>query len=370
MQIPFLDLRAALDESRAGLRAAFERVLARGTLILGPELAAFEADLAAYWGVDHAIGMGNGFDALRLMLQALEIGPGDEVIVPAHTCVATWLAVSATGADIAPVEVDPATFTIDPSSVEAAITPRSVAILAVHLYGLPADMRRLMEVAARHGLNLLADAAQAAGASLDGERRRLIGHAAALSFYPTKNLGALGDGGAVLTDDPDLAEKVARLRNYGGLKKNEHSMKGANSRLDELQAAFLRTRLTLLDAWNERRRLLAERYVERLAGRRGIALPKPSEGAESAWHLFTVRVLDGRRDALQRALLNAGIGTGIYYPKPPHLLPAYAAERHRFPPLAISEGLADEVLSLPLHPHLALSEVDFIAERIVEFLAS
>jgi dTDP-3-amino-3,4,6-trideoxy-alpha-D-glucose transaminase len=259
---------------------------------------------------------------------------------------------------------------MDPSAVEAAVTPRSAAILPVHLYGLCADMPRLAAIARRHGLALVADAAQAMGASLGGQRSPLVGHAAALSFYPTKNLGALGDGGAVLTDDAALADKVARLRNYGGRKKNEHSIKGGNSRLDELQAAFLHGRLRRLDDWNTRRRSLAARYLDRLAGQSALALPKVIAGCEPAWHLFTLRVLNGRREALRRRLENAGIGTGIYYPTPPHLLPAFATERHRFPPLPICERLADEVLSLPLHPQLTTREVDHVADGAVQWADS
>jgi dTDP-3-amino-3,4,6-trideoxy-alpha-D-glucose transaminase len=370
MPIPFLDLRAAIAETRPALSAAFERVLSRGSLILGPEVAEFETALAVYWGVKHAVGVGNGLDALRLMLEGLGVDPGDEVILPAHTAVATWLAVSACGARPVPVEVDPETHTVDPAAVEAAVTPRSAAILAVHLYGLPADMPALGAIAARHGLLLVADAAQAAGASLHGRKDLLIGHAAGLSFYPTKNLGALGDGGAMLTNDAVLADKVARLRNYGGLVRNEHASKGSNSRLDELQAAFLHARLAVLDEWNARRAILAARYLERLAGQPGIGLPRPIEGAQPAWHLFTLRILDGKRDAIQKALNQDGIGTGIYYPVPPHRLPAYAAELPGFAPLPICERLAGEVLSLPLHPHLTLAEADIVADRLTEHLAA
>ena len=368
MQIPFLDLRAALAESQAPLRAAFDRVMARGSLILGPELAAFEAALASYWQVGHAIGVGNGFDALRLMMQGLGIGPGDEVIVPGNTIAATWLAVSAAGAQPVPIEAEPATHTIDPAAVEAAITPRTAAIMAVHLYGLPADMDRLSAIAARHGLLLLADAAQAAGASLGGRRSTLVGHGAGTSFYPTKNLGGLGDGGAILTDDAALAVKVRRLRNYGGLAKDDHEIKGSNSRLDELQAAFLLARLDLLDEWNRRRTALASRYHERLCHLQGIVLPRTIPGAEPSWHLFTLRVLEGKRDRLQKLLRAAGVGTGIYYPVPPHRLPAYAREAASFAPLPICDRLAKEVLSLPLHPHLSPAEADIVADRLAECL--
>jgi len=293
------------------------------------------------------------------------VGPGDEVIVPGNTYIATWLAVSAVGAAIVPVDPDPCSYNIDPARVEAAVTPRSAAILAVHLYGQSADMTALSRIATRHGLALLADAAQAAGARLQGEARNLVGDAAGFSFYPTKNLGALGDGGAIATDDAALAEKLRRLRNYGSPAKDRFEMKGVNSRLGELQAAFLRSRIGRLADWNRRRRALAERYLARLPASERLRLPQIIPGAEPAWHLFTLAVGQGRRDELRRFLAAAGIGTGIYYPLPPHRQPAYAAEASRLPPLPVSEALAQEVLNLPLHPHLTMAEADRICDAVL-----
>jgi dTDP-3-amino-3,4,6-trideoxy-alpha-D-glucose transaminase len=370
MAIPFLDLHAGLAETQAELQAAFARVLASGTLILGPETEAFEGEFAALNGTSHAVAVGNGVDALTLILMGLGLGPGDEVIVPANTYIATWLAVSAVGAQVVPVEPDPGSFNIDPAAVEAAVTPRSAAILAVHLYGQSADMAALRRTATKHGLALLVDAAQAHGARFLGAARNIVGDAAGFSFYPTKNLGALGDGGAVATDDAALADKVRMLRNYGSAAKDQFELKGVNSRLGELQAAFLRSRIARLDDWNRRRRALAERYLARLAGGELLRLPQVIAGAEPAWHLFTVRVGRGRRDELRRALAAAGIGTGIYYPVPPHLSPAYAAERRSFAPLPLTEALAREVLSLPLHPHLAMAEADRVCEAVLDWLAT
>jgi dTDP-4-amino-4,6-dideoxygalactose transaminase len=367
MAIPFLDLRASLAETEAELTAAFARVLASGNLILGPETEGFEQEFAALCGTAYAVALGSGLDALTLILTGLGVGPGDEVIVPGNTYIATWLAVSAAGAQLVPVDPDPGSFNIDPARVEAAVTPRSAAILAVHLYGQSADMAALRRIAARHGLALLADAAQAAGARLCGAARNIVGDAAGFSFYPTKNLGALGDGGAVATDDGALADKLRKLRNYGSPAKDQFELKGINSRLGELQAAFLRSRIARLDAWNRRRRALAEYYLARLAGSALLRLPCVIPGAEPAWHLFTLRVGEGRRDALRRFLAAAGIGTGVYYPAPPHLSAAYAGEPCGFPPLPISEALAQEVLSLPLHPHLAMAEADRVCDAVLEW---
>jgi dTDP-3-amino-3,4,6-trideoxy-alpha-D-glucose transaminase len=370
MAIPFFDLRAALTETQAELTAAFGRVLASGNLIFGAETEAFEREFAALCGTAHSVAVGSGLDALTLMLMGLGVGRGDEVIVPGNTYIATWLAVSAVGAHVVPVEPDCATFNIRPAAVEAAVTPRSAAILAVHLYGQSADMTELRRIATKHGLALLVDAAQAAGARIHGEARNIVGDAAGFSFYPTKNLGALGDGGAVATDDAALADKVRMLRNYGSPAKDRFELKGVNSRLGELQAAFLRSRIARLDEWNRRRRALAERYVTRLAGAELLRLPQVIAGAEPVWHLFTVRVGQGRRDELQRGLAAAGIGTGIYYPVPPHLAPAYAAERRSFAPLPLTEALAREILSLPLHPHLTPAKVDRVSDAVLDWLAT
>lgn len=364
--IPFLQLNDSIAEMRPELDAAYARVMARGQFILGEETAAFEREFAAFCGTAHAVGVGNGLDALTLILRGLGIGAGDEVIVPAHTFIATWLAVTATGATPVPVEPDAATFNIDADRVEAAITPRTAAIVPVHLYGQCADMARLDRIADAAGISLVADAAQAAGATSADPEANVIGRAAAFSFYPAKNLGALGDGGAVVTSDDALAEAVRRLRNYGSAEKGRHELPGCNSRLDELQAAFLRCRLAYLPRWNARRGVLATRYMARLAAAPGLILPHVAPGTCPVWHLFTIRVPNGR-DSLQRYLGSKGVESRVYYPVPPHLSPAYASERARLLPLPVTERLSQEILSLPLHPHLTDVDVDHICELVLRW---
>lgn len=347
--IPFLDLGAMHAEMRPRLDAAYRRVLDSNNLILGPETAAFEREFADYCGARHCIGVGNGLDALFLVLKAWGIGAGDEVIVPSNTFIATWLAVSYAGATPVPVEPDPRTMNIDPARIEAAITSRTRAIVPVHLYGQPADMDPIMALAARHGLKVLEDAAQAHGARYRGRRAGALGHAAGFSFYPGKNLGALGDGGAVVTNDDALAEQLRMLRNYGSRVKYQNELQGHNSRLDELQAAFLREKLSLLDGWNVRRRELADYYRKELADT-GLELQHVPEWAEPVWHLFTVR--HPQRAQLQANLEQQGVHTVIHYPVPPHLQPAYAElkmEAGRFP---LSEAIHRQVLSLPLWPQM------------------
>ncbi len=355
--IPFLDLRRSIDELRHDLDAAYERVLTSGQFILGPELEAFESEFAAACGVSHAVGVGSGTDAITLILKAMEIGPADEVIVPAHTCIATWLGITAAGAQLVPVEPDAETYLIDPTLVEAAITPRTAAILPVHLYGHCADMTSLLAIGKKHNLPVIVDAAQAVGVRFSGKRRNAIGHAGAFSFYPTKNIGALGDGGAVVTDDASLAAKVRAVRNYGAIEKDRHEFRGVNSRLDELQAAFLRCQLGRLDEWNDRRARLAHEYRTRLAGLPQITLPRAEAAAQHVWHLFTIRVGQRRRNDLKLFLERAGIDTKIYYPVPPHLSGAYRNTISPRPSLPITEDLAASVLSLPLHPHLDVGDV-------------
>jgi dTDP-3-amino-3,4,6-trideoxy-alpha-D-glucose transaminase len=355
--IPFLDLRHSIEELRHDLDAAYERVLTSGQFILGRELEAFESEFAAACGVSHAIGVGSGTDALTLILKAMDIGPADEVIVPAHTCIATWLGVTAAGAELVPIEPDAATYLIDPTLVEAAITSRTAAILPVHLYGHCADMTSLLAIGEKYDLPVIVDAAQAVGVSFSGKRKSAIGHAGAFSFYPTKNIGALGDGGAVVTDDATLAAKVRSLRNYGAIEKDRHELQGANSRLDELQAAFLRCQLGRLDEWNSRRARLAHEYRIRLAGLPQIILPRAEAPTQHVWHLFTIRVGQGHRNDLKFFLEQADIDTRIYYPVPPHLSGAYRNDIFPRPPLAITEDLAASVLSLPLHPHLDVGDV-------------
>lgn len=359
--IPFLDLKAPHSELREELDEAWRRVTESGWYVLGREVEAFEEEFAAYCGTRHCIGVGNGLDALHLILRAMEIGPGDEVIVPSNTFIATWLAVSLAGATPVPVEPDERTCNIDPLRVEEAITPRTRAILPVHLYGQPADMDPINAAAGRRGIRVVEDAAQAHGASYRGRKAGSLGHAAGFSFYPGKNLGALGDGGAVTTDDDRLAERIRLLRNYGSKVKYRHEAPGVNSRLDELQAALLRVKLARLDEWNDRRRGIARRYLAGLCGT-GIRLPEWPDRCEPAWHLFVVR--SARRDALQRSLGEAGIGTLIHYPVPPHLQPPYRELGLRAGSLPICERMAGEALSLPMGPHLSGSDADYVVAKI------
>jgi dTDP-4-amino-4,6-dideoxygalactose transaminase len=342
--VPFLDLAAANAEVAAQLDAAWRRVTASGRFVLGDEVLAFEQEFAAFCEASECVGVSNGLDALRLVLEAYEIGAGDEVIVPSHTFVATWLAVSQTGATPVPVEISAATFNLDPELVGAALTPRTRAIVAVHLYGQPADVDALRDVAG-DGVRLIEDAAQAHGARYRGRRTGGLGDAAAFSFYPAKNLGALGDGGAVVTGDPQLAERVRLLGNYGSPAKYRHDLRGTNARLDELQAALLRAKLPLLERWNERRRALAARYRAELEG---VTVPHVPDWAEPVWHLFAV--LHPERERLQRRLDEAGVETLIHYPVPPHQTGAYADLG--LASLPVAERIAREQLSLPIGPHL------------------
>ena len=361
MNVPFLSLAPVYEELGGALDEAFRRVMRSGWFILGEELRAWEEEFARYCGASHCVGVASGLDALVLALRAWNVGPGDEVIVPSNTYIATWLAASHVGARPVPVEPDEATYNIDPARVEAAITPRTRAIIPVHLYGQAADMAPIMEIAAKRGIHVLEDAAQAAGARYRGKRAGNLGHAAGFSFYPGKNLGAFGDGGAVMANDAAFAERVRRLRNYGSTVKYQNEEKGFNSRLDELQAALLRARLPSLDDWNRRRQRVAARYLEGLRDT-PLRLPVTAEGNEHTWHLFVVRAQ--RRDALKKALDEAGVGTLIHYPVPPHLQPAYAElrlERGAFP---LSEAMHGSVLSLPMWPHLTDAEVDFVIERV------
>ncbi|WP_338115407.1 DegT/DnrJ/EryC1/StrS family aminotransferase [Thiocystis minor] len=355
--VPFLDLQAPHLELRAELDAAIGRVLNSGWYILGPEVEAFEADYATYCEADHCIGVANGLDALHLALRALDVGPGDEVIVPSNTYIATWLAVSQCGATPVPVEPDEHTYNLDPNRIEAAITPRTKAILPVHLYGQPADLDPILAIARQHGLRVLEDAAQAHGARYKGRRIGAHGDAVAWSFYPGKNLGALGDGGAVTTNDPEIADRLRVLRNYGSRVKYVNEVQGVNSRLDPLQAAILQVKLRHLDDWNARRAAIAARYREGLADT-GLILPQVPEWAEPAWHLFVVR--HPQRDALHKRLTEAGIGALIHYPIPPHLQSAYAELGFGEGAFPITEAIHREVLSLPIGPHLSAAQQETI----------
>ena len=357
MDVPFLDVRAINARHADELKAAAARVIDSGWYVMGEELAAFEREFAAYCGVPHAVGVGNGLDALSLILRGYKqlgaLGEGDEVIVPGNTFIASFLAISENRLVPVPVEPDPLSFNLDPASVEAAIGPRTRAIMAVHLYGQLADMPALAALARRHQLLLIEDAAQAHGAASDGRKAGAFGDAAAFSFFPTKNLGALGDGGAVVTADARLAQRVAALRNYGSEVKYRHLFQGVNSRLDELQAALLRVKLRHLDedvAW---RRRVARRYRDGIRHAQ-IRLPQVAHEEQHAWHLFVLRC--PHRDALQRHLLAHGIHSQVHYPVPPHRQPAYPALHDLRLPL--TERLHDEVLSLPMGPTLGTDAVE------------
>ena len=307
------------------------------------------------------MGLANGLDALILALRALDVGPGDEVIVPSNTYIATWLAVSAVGARPVPVEPDPATHNIDPARIAATLTERTKAILPVHLYGQPADLDPIVAVARTNGLAVVEDAAQAHGARYKGKRIGAHGDIVCWSFYPGKNLGAFGDAGAITTDNPDLAERIRVLRNYGSRVKYVNEVQGANSRLDPLQAAVLRVKLGHLDTWTERRRALAARYLAGLAGTE-LILPHVPDWADPAWHLFVVRTK--AREALQTRLTAAGIGTLIHYPIPPHMQAAYADMKFAPDALPLARQLADEVLSLPIGPNLSPDDVETVLDRV------
>lgn len=364
MRVPFLDLTAGYTELKDELDATYHRVMESGKYILGKEVDAFEQEFAAYCGVKHCIGVGNGLDALHLILRALDIGKGDEVIVPANTYIATWLAISYTGAIPVPVEPDERTYNIDPSRIEGAITPKTKAIIPVHLYGQPADMESINEIADRHGIKAVEDAAQAHGAIYKGRKTGSLGDAAGFSFYPGKNLGAFGDGGAVTTNDDNIADRIRTLRNYGSRIKYYNEVKGFNSRIDELQAAFLRVKLKRLDEWNKRRWLIANQYIQGLFEVKELVEPCVPSWANPVWHLFVVRYPE--RGALQRALNSAGIETMTHYPVPPHLSAAYSGEWNSgmFP---ITERLANTVLSLPIGPHCDPSRISDVVSVIKKF---
>ncbi|MDP3499187.1 MAG: DegT/DnrJ/EryC1/StrS family aminotransferase [Myxococcales bacterium] len=361
MHVPFLELRRGYDELKAELDAALSRVMSSGWYILGAETRAFEEEFAAYCGTKYGIGVGNGLDALVLILRALDVGPGDEVIVPSNTFIATWLAVSQVGATPVPVEPDPHTFNLDPASVAGALTSRTKVLMPVHLYGQTADMASIVELAKSHGIKVVEDAAQAHGARFEGRRAGGLADAAGFSFYPGKNLGAFGDGGMVTTDDSALAARVRLLRNYGSRVKYEHLEQGTNSRLDEIQAAVLRVKLAHLDRGNERRREVASRYLRELNGV-GIGLPIVLNRAEPVWHLFVVR--SSQRDAFVAALKARGVEVGIHYPAHPAAQRAYRSIDS--PSLPIADALSKSVVSLPISPWIQDDEVTHVIASVIE----
>lgn len=364
--MPFLDVRATYLDLREEINAALIDVLEGGAYILGPAVASFEREFAAYLQVPYCVGVSSGLEALHLALCALNAGPGDEVLVPANTYIATWLAVSQTGATPVPVEPCLDTYNIDPDRVEAAITPRTRGILPVHLYGQPADMDLILEIARRHDLWVIEDAAQAHGARYKGSRIGGAGDVVCWSFYPGKNLGAFGDGGALTTRRADLADKLQVLRNYGSRVKYFNEVRGYNSRLDSLQAAVLQVKLRHLDEWNTRRRMLAAYYDAGLK-RTGLVLPSVPDWAEPVCHLYVVR--SERRDALQEFLKDRGIATLVHYPVPPHRQGAYRDLGMEEGSLPITERIHREVLSLPMGPHVSDAQAESVVESICEFYA-
>jgi len=365
MNIRFLDIARSYVELKQEIDCAVTRVLSSGWYIQGEELEAFETEFAAYCGTKYCIGVGNGLDALHLILKAWDIGPGDEVIVPAHTFIATWLAVSQTGAKPVPVDIrDDGSYGLNPELIERALSSRTRVIIPVHLYGQPAEMDEIRRIALAHGLKVLEDAAQAHGARYHGLRVGGLGDAAGFSFYPGKNLGAFGDGGAITTSDDDLAKRLRSLRNYGSSQKYVHEVKGYNSRLDPIQAAVLRVKLRHLDEWNHRRVECAAAYRTRLSAT-NLLLPLQANGRESVNHLFVIAT--ECRDRLRAELHDMGIETLIHYPIPPHRQQAYCSS-HAGCPLPVAERVAVEVLSLPIGPHLELDDLNAVCDGVVRSL--
>lgn len=364
-RVPFLDLKSVNLRHSDGFHNVLTRVLQSGKLILGEEVLAFESEFSAWCGVDFCVGVGNGLDALNLVLRAWNIGPGDEVLVPSNTYIATWHAVTHCGARPVPVEPDPATFNIDVSKIEAAITSKTKAIIPVHLYGQTADMDGVLAVAHAHGLKVLEDAAQAHGARWLGRRAGSLGDAAGFSFYPGKNLGALGDGGAITTNDGALAERLRTLRNYGSQVKYQNKEIGWNSRLDELQAAFLRIKLAFLDSDNADRAALALSYQKGLANLPGLVLPPVLNRCDPVWHLYVVQ--HPERDRLAEHLTANGIETLVHYPIAPHMQDAYTSLGIKRGTLPIAELLHQRVLSLPIWPGMTSTKVDSVINTIKSF---
>lgn len=364
MKVPFVDLEAQYQSLAAEVQQAIFAVLERGDFILGKELSLFEEEFAAYCEAKYAVGVDSGTSALELALRAFDIGPGDEVITAANTFIATAFAISYTGATPVLVDVDPRRYTIDVALLEGAITDRTRAIIPVHLYGHPADMDPIMEIAGKYRLVVIEDACQAHGARYKGKRVGSLGHAAAFSFYPAKNLGAYGDGGMVVTNDTGVAESLRMLRNYGQREKYHHILRGYNHRLDTLQAAVLRVKLKHLDAWNAARRQHAQQYGELLAPS-SVVPPAEAGYAESVYHLYVIRVED--RDGLRAYLQDRGVATGIHYPIPIHLQPSYRAlgyKKGRFP---VTERYAEQVLSLPMYAELTPASIEYVAKAIRGF---
>lgn len=366
MKIPFLNLAEPYQELKKELDEAYLRVMNSGWYILGSEVNHFESEFSNYIGTKHCIGVGNGLDALYLILRGYDIGPGDEVIVPSNTYIATWLAITYAGAKPIPVEPNEHTHNIDADKIKSAITKKTKAILVVHLYGLSADMTPIQQIAKEYSLKIIEDCAQAHGAKYKGINAGNLGDAAGFSFYPGKNLGAYGDGGAVTTNDPELAQKIRALGNYGSKTKYYNDYLGVNSRLDELQAAVLRVKLKYLDKWNLSRSEIASLYIDEFSQCTALKLPSIPSDCVHVWHLFVVRSL--ARDDLQKQLAEEGVGTLIHYPLPPHLQKAYQNLNYKIGAFPIAEKLSNEVISLPMGPHLKLSEASEVIECVKKYV--
>ena len=361
MPVPFLDLKRSYDALRPQIEEAVLRSLRSGWYILSEDVSRFEEQFANYCGTNHAIGVSNGLDALKLALMAVGVGAGDEVIVPSHTFVATWLAVTGCGATPVPVEPEETTYNIDASKIEEVITPRTKAIVPVHLYGQPVDLSPILEIARTNGLRVVEDAAQAHGAIYRGKKLGGHGDAVAWSFYPGKNLGALGDAGGVTCNDPEIAETLRRLRNYGSIEKHQHEIEGLNCRLDPVQAAALSVKLAHLDTMNSNRASIAKRYLDRINPVE-FGLPFVAKDRDPVWHLFVIRHPD--RDKLQANLAKKGIATQVHYPIAPSRQAAFSSMKRACP---IAEMLADEILSLPIDPHMTDADVDEVVCAVNEF---
>jgi dTDP-4-amino-4,6-dideoxygalactose transaminase len=363
--IPLVDLQAQYVSIRSEVDDAIRRVVESAQFIMGPDVAAFESEFAAWCDVSHCVGVGSGTAALELTLRVLGVGVGDEVVTVAHTFIATAEAISAVGAKPVFVDIDPLTYTLDPDGFAAAISPRTRAVIPVHLYGQPADMTRIEAIAAQHGIAVVEDAAQAHGATWEGVKVGSFGNAACFSFYPGKNLGAYGDAGAVTTRDVEVAAQVRLLRNHGRRSKYLHDQVGFGHRIDTLQAAVLRAKLSYLDAWISARRRLAARYDELLSNS-GVILPTVAPAANPAWHLYVIRIPE--RDEMVASLERSGISAGVHYPVPLHLQPAYADLGQKLGALPVTEAVAATCLSLPLYPELSDAQQEQVAEAVCQFM--
>lgn len=366
-QVPFVDLSAQYPTIATEINEAVAKVIHDTDFILGREVGLFEEEFAAYCEAKYAVGVDSGTSALELALRAYEIGPGDEVITAANTFIASALAISHAGAKPVLVDVDPFTYTIDVAGIAKAITARTKAILPVHLYGHPAHMDPIRQLAEKYGLVVIEDACQAHGTRYKGKRAGSLGHAAAFSFYPGKNLGAFGDGGMVVTNDRDIAKRLEMLRNYGQKEKYHHQFRGYNRRLDTLQAAILRVKLKYLEKWNAARRWNAKLYQESLEGS-GVVTPTEAAGAESVWHLYVIRT--EQRDELKDYLINRGISAGIHYPIPIHLQPAYQDLEYQRGAFPVTESYAQQLLSLPMYAEMTQAQIEFVAKAICGFMSA